>query len=467
MPTNYVTNNSGSLIVDEPNLNTKGQTINIEGRDYYRGIPSQGVEGRFYINETTGDKYIFKGGQYMPDTTSGEEFPFHTTTPETPPSSTSPPSSTYVSPNYNEADAAKQQDLVNKGYDLGEYGPKNDGVDGDWGDLSIAASDWDNKIKTQAATDWGISTDDLEWIANPNPGEEQPGYGTTHGIYRPKDKTKSSYGDIYNSETGMFEDEHYAYDAQGNAVSLEEFNKLYGDTEKKDDKEDLKWYQKIGVNNITELIEAASIMKTNKIAHKRLEELKKLEVDSKKMTPSGVSLSRVDYGSAKKDAKELGLATVTKAMNEGKSIAEIQALKAGTTKELERITSEESIKNTEISNAELVANLTARAEAQEFNITQDRKDQVENNEIQASALASSIALYNQMRDAISTKIKDIKQLEAAERQMAVFAEAISGGTGLDERKLLPAIQYMLGNGYITQDQATTMTTDLQTLDKKQ
>jgi len=206
-------------------------------------------------------------------------------------------------------------------------------------------------------------------------------------------------------------------------------------------------------------------MKTNKKAHERLNDLKKLKVKSKQLTPTGVSLSRVDYGAAKRDVSELGVTAVKKAMQEGKSIAEIQALKTGTAKELERIQVAESTANTEIKNKELTTNATLRAGAEEFNLTNDRKDQIANNEIQAAALQSSIALYNQMRDAISTKIKDAKLLRSAEKQMEVFAKAISGGTGLDERKLLPAIQYMLGNGYISQEQATTMTTDLQTLNK--
>jgi hypothetical protein len=397
-------------------------------------------------------------------------------TTEVPPSNSS---NAITSPNistssYDANAASRQQDLVNKGYDLGNYGPKKDGVDGDWGTKSKAAAEWDAKLRKQAATDWGISDDDLEWIPNPNPGEDQPGYGNSWGIYQPKHGTKSSYGDVYNSETNTFEDEHYAYDNEGNAITLEEYNKLYGEIEDnintqklsdKDKEENLKWYQKIGVNNITDLIEAASIMKTNKKAHERLNDLKKLKVKSKQLTPTGVSLSRVDYGAAKRDVSELGVTAVKKAMQEGKSIAEIQALKTGTAKELERIQVAESTANTEIKNKELTTNATLRAGAEEFNLTNDRKDQIANNEIQAAALQSSIALYNQMRDAISTKIKDAKLLRSAEKQMEVFAKAISGGTGLDERKLLPAIQYMLGNGYISQEQATTMTTDLQTLNK--
>jgi len=386
------------------------------------------------------------------------------------PASNAPASNTSTA-SFSDTDAARQQDLVNKGYDLGNYGVNKDGVDGDWGDKSKKASAWDNKIKTQAAADWGITPDDLEWIANPKPGEDQPGYGNSWGIYKPKHGSKSSYGDVYNSETGTFEDEHYAYDAEGNAVSLEEFNKLYGETGEVSDsntkKERLKWYQKIGVNNITDLIEVAAIMKTNKKAHERLNEIKNLSVHSKPMTPSGVSLQRVDYGSLRKDINQQGNAAVREAMAAGKSIAEIQALKVGTARELEKATSAESNANIEIRNKETLANQTARMGADEFNLTQERKDQTENNDIQASALQGSIALYNQMRDAISTKIKDAKLLMSAEKQMAVFAEAISGGTGLDERKLLPAIQYMLGNGFITQEQATTMTTDLQTLDKKE
>lgn len=369
-------------------------------------------------------------------------------------------------------DKTKQQGLYDKGYDLGNTGTNKDGVDGDWGPKSKAAADADANLKKQAATDWGIKEDDLEWI----PGENKPdGYGTNHGNYKPVDGAKSSYGDTYNSETAMFEDENYAYDAEGNAVSLEEFNALYGETnddtsEKKktdDKKENLKWYQKIGVNNITDLIEAAAIMKTNKMSHDRLNELKSLNVRSKKTTPIGVSLERTDLGSEKKKIQQLGLAAITQAMDAGKSVAEIQALKVGTAEALRDVGATEDNINREIRNTEKLENRNSRIRADEFNLTNERKDQVENNEIQAAALQGSIAVYNQMRDAISTKITDAKLLMSAEKQMKVFANAIAGGTGLDERKLMPAIQYMLGQGHITQAQASSMKTDLQKLDKKE
>ena len=364
---------------------------------------------------------------------------------------------------YDSDNASKQQDLVNKGYDLGNWGPNKDGVDGKWGTDSQKAFDLDAKNRTRAATDYRVPEEDLEWIAEDN---VTAGYGTSKGGYYPKQGTKSEWGETWNSETRMWEDKHYAYDMEGNAISKEKFDELYGevnDSKNTKEKEDLKWYQKIGVNNITDLIEAAAIIKTNRASQRKLDELKKLKVKSKKMTPASVQLQRPDYGSAKADISERGTAAVALAMREGKSVAEIQALKAGTDKALRDVEVAENEAAKEVRNKELLTNVTLKQAAQEFNLTQDRKDQVENNEIQAAALRGSIALYNQMRDAISTKIRDVKMLSSAEKQMAVFAEAISGGTGLDKRKLLPAIQYMLGNGIITENDATTMMNDIETL----
>jgi len=167
---------------------------------------------------------------------------------------------------------------------------------------------------------------------------------------------------------------------------------------------------------------------------------------------------------------ELGSAAMKKGMEEGLSPSELRGLVSATQESLTDVGIEEAKLNREISNIQTIENAKERRTVAEFNITNDRQDQMDKNEIMADAIAGSIAIFNQMRDAVSTKIRDAKLLQSAENQMVIFAEAISGGTGIDERKLLPAIQMMMGNGTLSEKDGQILLGHMKTIeeqDKKQ
>ena len=117
-------------------------------------------------------------------------------------------------------------------------------------------------------------------------------------------------------------------------------------------------------------------------------------------------------------------------------------------KELRSLSKTESNLQTKENNFAKKMNISNDLQAQGINVQTDRQDQIANNDAMASMFKNSIALSQNMRDAVSTKIKDMKQLKAAENEMLVINAAIGGGTGTDLRKGIPMIQQMMNKGSV-------------------
>ena len=361
---------------------------------------------------------------------------------------------------------ALQKDLISQGYKLPIYG-----VDAKYGKETDAAF----KQRQKDLEYWGDA-----YMVDP----ENLEYHAESGTWRPPDGFESDARgstEIYNRETNTWEDEFYAYDNEGNAVTKEEFDKLYPDEDPEKKIEDpnananmtteekKKWYQKLGVNSndILNVIEGLTIMKAHRNAMNENKKIGELKVDSKTARPQTYNPELVDLSEAKKNAKELATAAVQKNIQEGKSTAETRALLTAGTDAQEKIAKTESEQQKEQSNIAKKMNMDERRAVEQFNITNDRRDQIENNDTMASMYKNSIALHQNMRDAILTKIKDYKLLASAEKQMKVIGDAISGKSGLAERKYNDYIDEMVGYGVLTADKGATMKSDYAAMQSNQ
>ena len=123
----------------------------------------------------------------------------------------------------------------------------------------------------------------------------------------------------------------------------------------------------------------------------------------------------------------------------------------GTTDAVEKIAKTESEMQKQENNIAKKANMEERRNVEQFNITNARKDQIANNDTKADMYNNSIAITQNMRDTIMTKIKDIKMLGAVNSQIDALSAAISGVTGLKKRKFDDIAKNLLNYGF---DEAT-------------
>jgi len=343
---------------------------------------------------------------------------------------------------------AQQNELIAQGYDLPKYGA--DGFIGDETNAAIAQRQGD--IDT-AAAEYSVSGEDLVW--------------TKDGFVPKEGAVHSENGDIWKEGawTDDDPDEGLYYDNEGNIITKEEFDKLnkdnLGKKEDKDKDKNSSFLDRIGVNNITDGIEILSIMKADRYAKEQNKKLGDLKVKSKKITPGAYTPETVDLADDKEKTSQLTVAAIKQGMQEGKSMSSIIAAVKSGQKELRSLSKTESELQKKQNNFAKKMNMDAKFKADVTNMTNDRLDQVANNDAMASMIKNNIALSQNMRNAISTKIKDQKLLNAAENEMMVINAAIAGGTGTDIRKGIPAIRRLMGNGTVSESTGNELITNLQ------
>ena len=249
------------------------------------------------------------------------------------------------------------------------------------------------------------------------------------------------------------------YDEEGDIVP-EEKKAIAEETPKKKN-----FLDRIGMNNITDAIEIASIMKANRYAQEQNRKIGDLTVKSQKMKPGSYTPETVDLGADKERISQLTVANIKAGQQSGKSMASIIAAQKAGQGQLRALSKTESNLQKEQNNFAKKMNMDSKFKADTLNMSNDRMDQIANNDAKASMYKNSIALSQNMRNAISTKIKDAKLFKAAENEMIVINGAIAGGTGTDVRKGIGAINRLLNNGDVTPARAEELTANLKKMYK--
>tara|TARA_R110002012_G_scaffold1863_8_gene8989 strand:- start:23314 stop:24723 length:1410 start_codon:yes stop_codon:yes gene_type:complete len=336
-----------------------------------------------------------------------------------------------------------QNDLISQGYKLPVYG-----VDSKYGNETDAAFKQREADIAAAADAAGVDPSEIEY---------------RDGKWQPKIVEAATDETVVTEE-----DDAYAYDSEGNAVIKEDVDVDEEDVNNADEETKKKWYQKLGVgnNDILNVIEGLTIMKANRNAINANKKIGSLKVKSDRLRPNTYNPELVDLSEAKKNAKELATAAVQKNIQEGKSTAETRALLTGGAEAQEKIAKTESELQKQESNIAKKMNIEERSRVEMFNISNDRKDQIANNDTMASMYKNSIAISNNMRDAVLTKIKDYKLLSSAENQMQMIGDAIAGNTGLDNRKFNGYIDNMVNYGAMTAEEGSTMKKNYKTFNAK-
>lgn len=220
------------------------------------------------------------------------------------------------------------------------------------------------------------------------------------------------------------------------------------------DPPEAKWYQKLGnSNSILDIVDGLSILKANREARNANKQIGDLRVKSDTLQAGTYNPSLVDLGDAKANAKELAAAAIQRSQETGRSTAETRALLTAGASAQEKIAVQESELQKKEDNIAQKMNMESRQMAETINISNNRQDQIANNDTLASMYKNSIAITNQMRDAISTKIKDAKMFDSVDRQMQAIADSIAGNSGLDKRKFNSLIDLMMGRDLMTETQA--------------
>jgi hypothetical protein len=351
---------------------------------------------------------------------------------------------------------ATQEELLEQGYKLPKYG-----ADGYMGDETQGAIDARNSDREWRGgpDQYDVGADNLEW------DEETQDWIPKQGA---KNRTD---GDSWGEQGWNNDGDEVYYDPDGNPITREEFTKIDEEvgTDEEQKGRNKNFLDRIGMNNITDAIEYASIMKANKQAQKANKKIGELRVDSKKVQPQAYNPELVDLGSEKKTVREQTSATVQAAMAQGKSISEIRAIASGGAESVEKIGKTESELQKKQNNFAKKMNIDNQYKADVLNMSNDRLDQIANNDNLADMYKNSIAITQNMRNAISTKIKDDKLRRSMDNQMTMFSKAVSGGTGLDDRKFQSFIDMMSGSNLFSQEDIQTMintNTELNNLDGK-
>ena len=324
--------------------------------------------------------------------------------------------------------------MLDQGYNLDQYGP-----DGKMGPETQGALDTMNDDKARAAAGMGVNLEDLEW----DPTRTENNYGTDKGGWMPKEgAVNTAFGDVWKD--GEWSAEEGYYNEEGDVTPVEKKAKTTTDENPKKN-----FLDRIGMNNITDAIEIASIMKANRYAQEQNRKIGDLTVKSKKVKPGSYTPETVDLGADKERISQLTVANIKAGQQSGKSMASIIAAQKAGQGQLRSLSKTESNLQKEQNNFAKKMNMDSKFKADTLNMSNDRMDQIANNDAKASMYKNSIALSQNMRNAISTKIKDTKLFKAAENEMIVINEAIAGGTGTDVRKGISAINRMLNKGDIS------------------
>jgi hypothetical protein len=326
---------------------------------------------------------------------------------------------------------AQQNELITQGYELPLYG-----ADGFMGAETQGALDRRTSDRTGAADTYGVDPNDITF--NPNTNKFEPKLGAIN-----------AEGQTWNEgwvTTEPAEEEKWVRDRGKNA----ENNQLTEDEffQKQEEEEELSLFQRLGINSNTamSLVEGMAILKANRQANNANAKIGELNVSTDVATPQTYNPELVDLSKAQKDAKELGVAAVRHSQESGKSTAETRALMTGTTDAIEKIAKTESELQKQENNIAKRANMEERRNVEQYNITNKRKDQIANNDIKADMYNNSVAITQNMRDTILTKIKDTKMLGAVEAQIDALSGAIAGVSGLDDRKFDDIAKSLLSYG---------------------
>jgi len=344
---------------------------------------------------------------------------------------TAPPVSTNTS-SFDANVQAQQNELMTQGYELPRYG-----ADGYMGDETQGALDRRASDRAGASETFGVDPNDITF--NPNTQRFEPRLGASNA----EGDTWSTDG-WTSSETPV--EETVAVDETTTVPTT-----TTTPTETK--KEELSLFQRLGITapKAMALVEGMSILKANRQANNANAKIGELSVSTDRATPQTYNPELVDLSKAQKDAKELGVAAVRQSQQSGKSTAETRMLMTGTTDAIEKIAKTESELQKQENNMAKKVNLEERRNVEQFNITNARKDQIANNDIKADMYNNSIAITQNMRDTILTKIKDTKMLGAVNSQIDALSAAISGVTGLKKRKFNDIAKNLLNYGF---DEAT-------------
>ena len=354
-----------------------------------------------------------------------------------------------------------QNELVSQGYTLPKYG-----VDAKYGKETDAAFKEREADIAREAKGYGVDPGDM--VYNNETKRFEPKTGAVN----------TEFGDTWQGDEG-WDNKNYAWDEDNQKwLTEEEYNaKDWGDEEEVPEEKKIieegdidakkKWWQKLGVNqrDILGIIEGLTIAKSYRDANRANKKIGELRVDSQHLQPQTYNPELVDLSEAKKNAKELATAAVQRSQQEGRSTAETRALLTSGAEAQEKIAKTEAELQKQEMNIAKKANIEERRAVSEYNITNDRKDQIENNDTLASMYKNSIAISQNMRDAVLTKIKDVKLLNSAEQQMQVIGDAIAGRSGLDDRKFDDIIDNMINWNVITKEQGAELSTNYKALEK--
>ena len=341
-----------------------------------------------------------------------------------------------VSTNTSSFDAnvqAQQNELMTQGYELPRYG-----ADGFMGSETQGALDRRASDRAGASETFGVDPNDITF--NPNTQRFEPRLGASN-----------AEGDTWTTDGWTSSEAAVEETVAVDETTTVPTTNTITPTETK--KEELSLFQRLGVTapKAMALIEGMSILKANRQANNANAKIGELSVSTDKLTPQTYNPELVDLSKAQKDAKELGVAAVRQSQQSGKSTAETRMLMTGTTDAVEKIAKTESEMQKQENNIAKKANMEERRNVEQFNITNARKDQIENNDIKADMYNNSIAITQNMRDTILTKIKDTKMLGAVNSQIDALSAAISGVTGLKKRKFDDIAKNLLNYGF---DEAT-------------
>jgi hypothetical protein len=334
---------------------------------------------------------------------------------------------------------AQQNELITQGYELPLYG-----ADGFMGAETQGALDRRTSDRTGAADTYGVDPNDITF--NPNTNKFEPKLGAIN-----------AEGQTWNE--GWVTPEPVNNNTENNN-NIENARKK----EKKRLEEELSLFQRLGINSNTamSLVEGMAILKANRQANNANAKIGELNVSTDISTPQTYNPELVDLSKAQKDAKELGVAAVRHSQESGKSTAETRALMTGTTDAIEKIAKTESELQKQENNIAKRANMEERRNVEQYNITNKRKDQIANNDIKADMYNNSVAITQNMRDTILTKIKDVKLLGSVEAQIDALSKAIAGVSGLDDRKFDDIAKSLLSYG---KSVGIDYTSELETLKK--
>ena len=170
-------------------------------------------------------------------------------------------------------------------------------------------------------------------------------------------------------------------------------------------------------------------------AKKQLDEMEKLKVTPEKVTPERLGKIKITNEAERKMVQESTNAALGQAGSPEERIALLskQAEVIGKSEEGRR-------------NKQLVADLEVDKinnknafQSEIYNVANDFKAQIENLGIQSSVKKGRIDIMNKFADAISTMALDANKMETAYKNMKEYGEAVAGGVGNLEEKMMETL----------------------------